>query len=84
MTVIEQIQAFVQTTFHRRVAPSDSLLDAAIIDSVGIFQLVGFLGDRFGVEVADEDIVPEHFETVERIAALVAHRRGAARMDRAG
>ena len=51
------------------------LLERNVLDSLGLFQLVAFLEDRFGVEIADEDLVPSHFGTVRSIARLVDEKR---------
>lgn len=48
------------------------LLDNAVIDSMGIFRLVGLLEERYGIEIDEEDMLPENFETIEAVAALVA------------
>lgn len=75
MTDVEsRILSFVTTSFARGGAAIDgntSLLDSGLIDSTGIFELVSFLESDFGIQVADEDIVPENFETVRRIATFV-------------
>jgi acyl carrier protein len=47
------------------------LLDSAVLDSLGMFNLVGYLEDTFGVEVQDEEIVPDNFATIGDIARLV-------------
>ena len=57
------------------IAAETSLLDSGLIDSTGIIEVVSFLESEFGIRVSDEDIVPEHFETVRRIAAFVASKR---------
>jgi acyl carrier protein len=41
---------------------------------LGIFQTVTFLEESFGVEVADEDIVPENFANLGAIVSLVSKR----------
>jgi acyl carrier protein len=43
------------------------LIDNDVIDSMGIYQIVSFLEDEYGIVVADEDLVPENFETLEAI-----------------
>lgn len=73
-----RIRSFVETSFAKGGAAIDtdaSLLDSGLIDSTGIFELVSFLEGEFGIEVADEEIVPEHFETVRLIAAFVDGKR---------
>jgi len=73
-----RIRNFVTTSFARggaAIGADTSLLDSGLIDSTGIFELVTFLEGEFGIAVADEDIVPEHFETVRQIAAFVDGKR---------
>ena len=51
------------------------LLERQVLDSLGIFNLVGYLESEFGVEVLDEDLVPANFGTVADIARFVNARR---------
>jgi acyl carrier protein len=47
------------------------LLDASVLDSLDLLKLVAFLEDRFSIAMADEDIVPENFETIASICRFV-------------
>ena len=72
------IRQFIATDLARdlsTVANSDSLLEAGIIDSMAVLQIVGFLEQRFGVTVGDDDMMPENFETVDAMAAFVGRSR---------
>jgi acyl carrier protein len=51
------------------------LLDASVLDSLDILRLVAFLEDRFSIEVDDEDLVPEHFETIWNISQFVESKK---------
>jgi acyl carrier protein len=53
---------------------SDALLESGILDSLGILDLVGFLEQEFSFTVADDELVPDNFQTVERIVAFVERR----------
>jgi len=75
MTAVDQIKAYVARTYGKAVGPDDSLLDSGLIDSTGIFELVTFLEETFGIKVEDEEIVPEHFETAAQIAAYVERKK---------
>ena len=44
---------------------------SGIVDSLGIMRLVSFIEEEFDVEVPEEDLVPEHFQNVSRLAAFV-------------
>lgn len=73
----EKIRAFIHDNFLFRedrdaIADGDSLLDAGLIDSTGILELVAFLEAEFGLAIADADIVPENLDSIERIDAFVA------------
>jgi acyl carrier protein len=47
------------------------LLTEHIIDSLGIFMLVTFLEERFGIVVDADEVLVEHFETIADVAGLV-------------
>ncbi len=52
--------------------PEDaSFLEEGIVDSLGVMELVSFVEDQFGVGVDDQDITPENFDSVVKLAAYV-------------
>lgn len=54
----------------------EDLLAAGLIDSQGIVALVSFLEGELAIEIGDEDLVPENFQTVNAIAAFAARAKG--------
>ncbi len=54
----------------------ESLFESGILDSLGVLRLVSFLEERFGVRVKDEELVPENFETLNRLADFVNGKLG--------
>ena len=60
------------------IAGDASLLDSGLLDSAGLFELVSFLEERCGVTIADEDLLPENFETIDAIVAFVDPKAGGA------
>lgn len=57
------------------LAPDYLLIENEVVDSLGIFAIVTFLEDEFGIEIDDDDLVPEHFETLAAVAGLVEAKR---------
>lgn len=51
------------------------LIERSVLDSLGLFQLVTFLESEYGIQIDDEELVPEHFGTLGDIARLVASKR---------
>lgn len=45
-----------------------SFLEEGIIDSTGILELVMFLEETYGIKIEDNELVPENFDTLEKIA----------------
>ena len=54
------------------------MLDNGVIDSTGVLELIGFLQDEFGVEVADDEMVPANLDSIAKIEAYVGRKRPAA------
>ena len=73
MTILEEIRAFVAESFYAAAGLADdaSLLDTGTIDSTGVLELITFVEQRFGVGVGEGEILPENFDSIERVAAFV-------------
>ena len=52
------------------------LIDDQVLDSQSLFTLVTRLEAEFGISVPDDELVPDHFETVGTIADLVRSKQG--------
>jgi acyl carrier protein len=53
----------------------DHLLANGILDSLGVLDLVGYLEQEFGIAVSDDDLLPEHFETLRRLTSFVEDKQ---------
>ena len=77
MTDLPQtIRAFIVENFlfgdtSVDLADELSLIEAGIVDSTGVLELVAFVESTFGLAVADADIVPANFDSIGRLAAYV-------------
>lgn len=52
-----------------------SFLAEGIIDSMGVMELVAFVGQTFQIQVPPEDITPANFDSVSKLAAYIRKRR---------
>jgi len=52
-----------------------SFLKNGIIDSTGVLELVLFAEETFGIEVNDEEVLPGHFDSINRLAAYIDAKR---------
>lgn len=44
-----------------------SFLDAGIVDSTGILELVDFLDYEFEIKILDEEIIPENLDSINNV-----------------
>jgi acyl carrier protein len=51
-----------------------SFLEAGIIDSTGVLELVSFLERTYSFAVQDEELVPENLDSLANIQAFVARK----------
>jgi acyl carrier protein len=49
----------------------DSLLDAGLIDSTGILDLLGFLESEFGIQIMDVEVSPDNLDSISSITSYV-------------
>jgi acyl carrier protein len=64
------LQQFPAARRHA-LADDDSLLEAGIVDSLGVLEVVTMIEQDFGVALDDEELMSDHFESIARLAALV-------------
>ena len=58
-----------------------SLLDAGIIDSTGVLELVCFLETEFGIEVSDDEMLPENLDSIRAITSYVGRKLESAKVE---
>jgi acyl carrier protein len=56
-------------------ADDASLLREGVIDSLGVVELVEFVQNRFGVKVDQQEVIPDNFDSVARLAAYVRSKQ---------
>jgi methoxymalonate biosynthesis acyl carrier protein len=57
------------------IAPDADLIRGGVVDSLGLQQILEFLRARYGVAVANDELVLDNFRTLDQIAALVERKR---------
>ena len=62
------------------IGDGDSFIENSIVDSTGILELEIFVERAFGIEVRDEDVVPENFDSVSKLASYIRRKQKAARV----
>ena len=82
--VIAALRTFVKETFtisdeDKAFTDDVHLFDYGYVDSFGAVKIINFVKTRFGVTIADQDLVIFPLNTIREIATLVHQRLGDAR-----
>ncbi|CAN5228103.1 acyl carrier protein [soil metagenome] len=75
-----ELRSFLAENFllgeeFRGLPGSASLIEAGIIDSTGVLELVGFLEETYDIQIADAELVPENLDSIDKIVAFVGAKR---------
>lgn len=49
-----------------------NLIESGVIDSMTLLRLVSFLESQYGIEIPDEEILPDNFRSLASIEAFLA------------
>jgi acyl carrier protein len=78
MQIKQELRQFVIDNFlfgHPGDLKDDgSFLENGIIDSTGVLELIAFLEERFGLELAETDLTPENLDSIDKVTRLVESR----------
>jgi acyl carrier protein len=72
--IIAYISGVVAETGGAPVTRDTQLLETGVLDSINLVRLVQFLEERFGIQIDDDDLGPELFESPAAVSAYVARR----------
>ena len=80
--VESQIRRFIEENFlfadNMAAFPTEkSLIEAGVIDSTGVLELVSFLESAFAIKVADADIIPQNLDSIAAITRFVHTKQAA-------
>lgn len=53
-----------------------NLVESGVVDSLGIMKLIAHLESRFRIEILDEELLPENFETIGAIDRFLERKTG--------
>lgn len=75
-----ELRRFVEDNFLMgsdaiRLADADSFLEHNVLDSTGFLELIAHLEATYGIRVADDEMVPENLDSLQRVAEYVARKR---------
>lgn len=82
-TIEREIREFLRENFPLSadgvtLQRDDSLIEVGVIDSTGVLELIGFIEERYELEVRDEEVLPENLDSIASITRFVGEKLGVA------
>lgn len=74
--LIEYIKNEIMRNRNARLSEEEDLLSSGILDSLAILQLVAYVDEQFGIEVPDQDVVYENFNSVKALTEYLKQYPG--------
>lgn len=74
----QQLRQFIVDTFlygrPNGLRDETSFLEAGIIDSTGVLELISHLEQTYGLHLEDHELVPENLDSINRLAAFLERK----------
>ena len=77
-SIQNELRQYIGTELGRDMSglgDGESLLEAGVIDSMGVLELVSFIEKQYRIAVSEDEMMPENFDTVDAMAAFIDRRR---------
>jgi len=78
--VRDKVRRYITTNFYLDsgdgLTDTASLLDAGVVDSTGVLEILAFLERAFGVTVGDDELTAENLDSIAAISRLVSTKTG--------
>ena len=78
-SVRDQVREFVTSNFPiadpDKLADDVDLLDARVIDSTGVLEIINFIEPTFSITVRDDEMVPDNLASIANLVAYIARKQ---------
>jgi len=84
---VDAIKSTLLTFFKGKALPlakvetfkdDDSFIESGILDSTGVLELLQYIEERFAFRVADDEIVPDNLDSLNRLVGFISRKTSSA------
>ena len=76
--IIFKVKDFVMENFlfgdEAGLENNTSFMEQGIVDSTGILELVEYISTEFKITIDDTELLPENFDSIDKIAAFIGRK----------
>jgi acyl carrier protein len=81
-SVTQELRTFIVDNFlfgdqsdRFAFSDDDSFQERGIVDSTGILELVCHLQEKYAIEIADEELIPENLDSLSKVSRFVQRKQ---------
>jgi acyl carrier protein len=78
VTQTDQLRKFIsEITFKDidEITENTLLFEEGVFDSLGFLSLISFINDEFGIEVENDELNEENFESIKAVVAFISQKK---------
>lgn len=72
------LENFLMGETEQDIQDDTSFMNSHILDSTGFIELIGYLEEQFGIQVEDDEMVPENLDSLRNIEHFIQGKRASA------
>jgi len=76
------VESFLYGQDDNTIDDDVSFLENGIIDSTGVLELVSFVQDTYGITVTDDELIPDNFDTLNKLELFIMKKLSSERQER--
>jgi acyl carrier protein len=80
MDISKTLRKFLIDNFlfeeDENITDETSFLENGILDSTGVLELIAFLEETYGIEVNDEEVIPENLDSIANVVQYIQKKQG--------
>jgi acyl carrier protein len=62
-----------------KLKDGDSFLETGLLDSTGILEIILFVEETFGIQVKDDEMVPDNLDSIDALVVFVEGKQAASK-----
>src|SRR5438128_375802 len=76
--IAQQVRKFIVDNYQmgqdNGLKNTDSFLDAGVIDSTGVLELIAYLQEMHGITVEDEEVTTDNLDSIDKVSAYLIRK----------
>jgi acyl carrier protein len=78
MEYLSTVRKFIIDNFlfgdNGQLTDDTSFLESGIIDSTGILELINFLEETYGIQIGDDELIPENLDSPKNVVKFLERK----------